>query len=638
MESEDKLEAFKLEGIVQVSPEGDLDRELGHGAFGSVVEMRFRGLKCAGKKFYRDLYCGGDVEERELMITRCHDECLLLCSLSHPNIVQFLGTTEERGSPLPILVMEFVPFTLSSHLKKHGIFPQEISYGVLVDVATGLCYLHGKKPTIIHRDLSANNILLTSEMRAKIADLGLAKILNATPAQSRCPGTAAYMPPEALVQNPEYRTEIDTFSYGVLIVHVLCSEWPHPDKPKMQRNDGTLVACSEYERCRKYISMLDSNNPMILLIKKCLSDNPTKRPNAEAILSYVQEVASKCPRKFDSVLALLKRLESLTHELGQERKQRGKLHCANTEKNLECDKLRSKLEHSQATYSQLKLELEGEKKKYNNKESQYKTMQSMKQEADAERDKKNKLLGFKEKMVEAQAKQIKAQAKQIKTIGSELKLQYKQIELFKEQLAFHKEQITAMEEQLHLTEEIIDDEAQADHKRKSGEFELRKRHNMEETSGGIEQQELKKKGSMKDLNETQTEKIKVNNSELMLKEEQVKALEAQIKVSTEEKEAASRSLKSQVESLQAQVDYLNSQLEQIRGTDKRVREWDEGKAEEIAREKELSESLNLELDILKKCEIRNLKEEVNEKERFINKVLLQQERAQSLLYSKVSCM
>lgn len=143
MGSEDKLKAFKLEGVVQVNPDDDL--EIGHGSYGSVVEMRFRGLKCAGKKFYRDLYCQGDITMRERMITRCHDECLLLCSLSHPNIVQFLGIATERHSPLPILVMEFVPFTLSSHLKKHGIFPQEINYGILVDVAMGPLLLAWKE-------------------------------------------------------------------------------------------------------------------------------------------------------------------------------------------------------------------------------------------------------------------------------------------------------------------------------------------------------------------------------------------------------------------------------------------------------------------------------------------------------------
>ena len=204
MEIEERLKQFELDGIMQVNPSDDMDYDLGHGSYGFVVEMSYRGLKCADKKFYRDLYCHGNVDARERMITRCYEECLLLCSLSHPNIVQFLGITLERDNPLPLLVMEFVPFTLSTLLEKEGILPEDISYGILVDVSMGLCYLHGRKPTIIHRDLSANNILLTSEMKAKIADLGVAKILNTTPANSKCPGTVTYMPPEALIDNPEY--------------------------------------------------------------------------------------------------------------------------------------------------------------------------------------------------------------------------------------------------------------------------------------------------------------------------------------------------------------------------------------------------------------------------------------------------
>ena len=66
---------------------------------------------------------------------------------------------------------------------RYGVLPEAISYGILRDVALGLRYLHEHSPPIIHRDLSANNVLLTSSMNGKISDLGVAKILNITPAQ-----------------------------------------------------------------------------------------------------------------------------------------------------------------------------------------------------------------------------------------------------------------------------------------------------------------------------------------------------------------------------------------------------------------------------------------------------------------------
>ena len=117
---------------------------------------------------------------------------------------------------------------LSICLERYGILPQEISYGIMQDVALGLCFLHERSPPIIHNDLSANNVLLTSNMNAKLSDLGVAKILNLTPArmtqmtQTKAPGTPCYMPPEALTTKPKYTTKIDVYSYGVLIIHTLC--------------------------------------------------------------------------------------------------------------------------------------------------------------------------------------------------------------------------------------------------------------------------------------------------------------------------------------------------------------------------------------------------------------------------------
>ena len=365
MGSEAKLKQFQLEGVAQVNPDED-DYDLGHGSYGYVVEMQFRGLQCAGKKFFRDLYCHGNVEERERVMARCYDECLMLCSLSHPNIVQFLGITSKRDNPLPILVMEFVPFTLSHYLQEKGIFPEDISLSILKDVATGLCYLHGRKPIIIHRDLSANNILLTSEMKAKIADLGMAKIINATPAKSKCPGTAAYMPPEALVENPEYCTEIDLFSYGVLIIHTLCGQWPHPGQPKGHKHDGTLVAHSEYDRRIKYISMLGEEHQMLELIRQCLSDEPSKRPNTETILKYVKRVASKYPRQFDSILSLQKHLDFVTYELEKVQNDHVTLMNTNAEVELKCSDLNSQLEQIKAECSLLNKKLESLKRGISN--------------------------------------------------------------------------------------------------------------------------------------------------------------------------------------------------------------------------------------------------------------------------------
>ena len=83
---------------------------------------------------------------------------------------------------------------------------------------------------IVHRDLSSNNVLLTSQFVAKISDLGVAKVIQADSKKTKtcAPGTVDFMPPEALLETPEYGPPLDVFSYGGVILHVVNQEWPKP--------------------------------------------------------------------------------------------------------------------------------------------------------------------------------------------------------------------------------------------------------------------------------------------------------------------------------------------------------------------------------------------------------------------------
>lgn len=274
---------------------------IGTGAYGTVIELKYKGLICAGKRIHETLL---QSTQYKSLLQRFEAEYCILAKLRHPNIVQYLGVYFESGTP--ILVMECLHTTLSHCIEQHGILPNEIAYPILQNIALGLCYLHGQMPPFIHRDLSANNVLLTSDMKAKIADLGVAKILDVTPAQkshmTSVPGTPVYMPPEAMAKNPAYDTKFDNFSYGVLILHIFSGEWPVPEMAVKRdpRRPNSITAVSEVDRRGEFFRKMGSEHPLMSLTLKCLSNFPEQRPEAGEIVAHIEEVNFSVQQSFDN--------------------------------------------------------------------------------------------------------------------------------------------------------------------------------------------------------------------------------------------------------------------------------------------------------------------------------------------------
>ena len=149
-----------------------------------------------------------------------------MAEMRHPHIVQFLGLCFLEGSALPVLVMERLDNSLDNLLETSPSLPLALKESLLTDVARGLLYLHTRNLPVVHRDLSARNVLLTSSLVAKISDLGNARIVNLQPGQlamtlTRVPGAQVYMPPESFDQHSRYGTRLDIFSFGHLALFTL---------------------------------------------------------------------------------------------------------------------------------------------------------------------------------------------------------------------------------------------------------------------------------------------------------------------------------------------------------------------------------------------------------------------------------
>ena len=261
-------------------------KRLGAGAFGVVEELTVGGTLCAGKQLHAALLDAHD-EGIDRMMSRLISECKLMSKVRHPNIVQFMGLCLFGESVHPVIVMEKVDVNMENVLETHSNLPLPLILRILKDITKGLIYMHGQKPPIIHRDLTARNVLINkASMNAKIADLGNALMVDPvklTTTLSQAPGTLPYMPPEALLYRPNYDSMLDMFSFGHLALYAVIQTYPGDLLPPTYSDPLTeeLRARSEVDRREKYIKMLLSkltkDHVVTKIILQCLHNLPEKR-------------------------------------------------------------------------------------------------------------------------------------------------------------------------------------------------------------------------------------------------------------------------------------------------------------------------------------------------------------------------
>ena len=82
--------------------------------------------------------------------------------------------------------------------------------------------------------------------------------------------------------------EVDVFSFGVMLVHVLSGQWPFPSEPTQvhPRNPTRVIGLSEVERRVQYLNIIgrpskqQAGHPLMPLIERCLNNSPNLRPKS----------------------------------------------------------------------------------------------------------------------------------------------------------------------------------------------------------------------------------------------------------------------------------------------------------------------------------------------------------------------
>ena len=264
------------------------DATLGTGAYGQVCMAMLGELPCAAKLIHPTIVDPTRPRNRALF----EQECRFLSEIHHPNIVQYLGVAQDRATGLPILLMELMDDSLTHFLElSEARLPYHMQVNINYDISQALAFLHSNQ--VLHRDLSSNNVLLIGAgVRAKVTDFGMSKLTSLNPRftpLTACPGTPAYMSPEALLDPPIYTEKLDCFQAGVLMVQIITRKFPDPG-PSMNRvrddrypTGWTNAPVPELTRRDNHLRLVTTTHPMYSLAVDCLKDSDTERPSAQQI-------------------------------------------------------------------------------------------------------------------------------------------------------------------------------------------------------------------------------------------------------------------------------------------------------------------------------------------------------------------
>ncbi|MBY0526798.1 MAG: protein kinase [Gemmataceae bacterium] len=212
-----------------------LVERIGQGATGVVYRALHRTLNIPVA--VKVLQFDDSAQDRSLF-DRFQTEARLLAQLNHPNIVRVWDFEEDPHAPY--LVLEYVEgLSLAELIQQSGRLCQDRAIALVTQIAEALAAAW--KVGVVHRDVKPGNILLARDGTAKLADLGLALVVEQRLSADRkeegngerLAGTVAYMAPEqAATGRVDHRSDI--YALGATFYHAVTGRLPFGGRTRME--------------------------------------------------------------------------------------------------------------------------------------------------------------------------------------------------------------------------------------------------------------------------------------------------------------------------------------------------------------------------------------------------------------------
>ncbi|KAJ6388899.1 hypothetical protein OIU77_027282 [Salix suchowensis] len=279
------------------------DKILGMGSTGTVYKAEMPGGEIiAVKKLW------GKHKENIRKRRGVLAEVDVLGNVRHRNIVRLLGCCSNRECTM--LLYEYMPngnLDDLLHGKNKGdnlVGDWLTRYKIALGVAQGICYLHHDcDPVIVHRDLKPSNILLDGEMEARVADFGVAKLIQSDESMSVIAGSYGYIAPE-YAYTLQVDEKSDIYSYGVVLMEIISGkrsvdaafgdgnsivDWV---RSKIKNKDG-VDDILDKDAGAAIASVREEMLQMLRIALLCTSRNPADRPSMRDVVLMLQEAKPK---------------------------------------------------------------------------------------------------------------------------------------------------------------------------------------------------------------------------------------------------------------------------------------------------------------------------------------------------------
>lgn len=250
---------------------------IGHGSFGTV----YTGL---------DLDTGVLMAVKEIRfdkssikeIKSIRDEIEIMKKLDHPNITQYLGTSQQDN--FLYILTEWIPGgSIKQLISKFGKLTEEIIHSYTLQILNGLIYLHSHN--VLHRDIKPANVLVSDKGTVKLADFGASKQLrdfSSETFEESLKGTPYYLAPEVIIDR-RYSYASDVWSLGCT-VYEMVTGYP-PWKEQQSCSIASLLFFIANSKSPPTIPT-DISIELLSFLKTCFQRNPEERCSSQELLLH----------------------------------------------------------------------------------------------------------------------------------------------------------------------------------------------------------------------------------------------------------------------------------------------------------------------------------------------------------------